>query len=130
MGRFATPGHLVSWAKLSPRTIQSGTRSPPGKTGMATPCLKGMLGEAAAAAARTDTFPGERFCRLARRIGGVRAQCAVSRPILAIISPAHRPRSPLPPRGRRLVHQPHRQGRKARSHIRQLDALGFTVTLA
>ena len=27
MSRFPTAGHLVSWAKLSPRTIQSGARS-------------------------------------------------------------------------------------------------------
>ena len=28
MSRFPTPGHLVSWAKLSPRTIQSGRQEP------------------------------------------------------------------------------------------------------
>ena len=27
MSRFPTPGHLVSWAKLTPRTIQSGARA-------------------------------------------------------------------------------------------------------
>jgi transposase len=39
---FPTPGHLVSWAKLSPRTIQSGTRSRSGKTGKGNPYLMGM----------------------------------------------------------------------------------------
>ena len=33
MGRFPTAGHLVSWAKLSPRTIQSGATNRSGKTG-------------------------------------------------------------------------------------------------
>jgi hypothetical protein len=28
-----------------------------------------------------------------------------------------------------LLHQPHQQDRKTRNHIRQLEALGFTVTL-
>ena len=30
MGVFPTPGHLVSWAKLSPRTIQSGPKNQSG----------------------------------------------------------------------------------------------------
>jgi transposase len=55
MTRFPTAGHLVSWAKLSPRTIQSGAKSKPGTTGKGNPYLKGALGEAAAAAARTDS---------------------------------------------------------------------------
>ena len=69
MTRFPTAGHLVSWAKLSPRTIQSGPKSRSGKTGKGNPYLKGLLGEAAAAAARTDTFLGERYRRLVKRIG-------------------------------------------------------------
>ena len=36
MSQFPTAAHLVSWAKLSPRTIQSGPRNRPGKTGKAT----------------------------------------------------------------------------------------------
>ncbi len=34
---FPTPAHLVSWAKLSPRTIQSGGKNTPGRPGRATP---------------------------------------------------------------------------------------------
>src|SRR5438105_3432322 len=60
MSRFPTAGHLVSWAKLSPRTIQSGASNRSGKTGKGNPYLKGTLGEAAATAARTNTFLGER----------------------------------------------------------------------
>jgi transposase len=57
MGQFPTPAHLVSWARLSPRTIQSGAKRRAGTTGKANPYLKGVLGEVAAAAAKTDTFP-------------------------------------------------------------------------
>jgi transposase len=53
MTQFPTAVHLVSWAKLSPRTIQSGPRTRSGRTGKGNPYLKGALGEAAAAAART-----------------------------------------------------------------------------
>ena len=59
MGQFPTPAHLVSWAKLSPRTIQSGAKHRAGTTGKGNPYLKGVLGEAAAAAAKTNTFLGE-----------------------------------------------------------------------
>jgi transposase len=41
MSRFPTPGHLVSWAKLSPRTIQSGPKNRAGKTGKGNPYLMG-----------------------------------------------------------------------------------------
>src|SRR6266542_2094618 len=58
MGIFPTPAHLVSWAKLCPRTIQSGTKHRAGTTGKGNPYLKGILGEIAAAAAKTDTFLG------------------------------------------------------------------------
>ena len=37
MGVFPTPGHLVSWAKLSPRTLQSGATRRAGKTGKGNP---------------------------------------------------------------------------------------------
>ena len=43
MTRFLTAGHLVSWAKLSPRTIQSGAKNRSGKTGKGNPYLKGIL---------------------------------------------------------------------------------------
>jgi transposase len=131
MTRFPTAGHLVSWAKLSPRTIQSGARSRSGRTGKGNPYLKGILGEAAAAAARTGTFLGERYRRLARRIGKLKALVAVARSILVIIwhllsDPAAR----FCELGS-AYHASHADTqRKARGHIRQLEALGYTVTLA
>jgi transposase len=85
MSRFPTPGHLVSWAKLSPRTIQSGSKTRGGKTGKGNPYLKGMLGEAAAAAGRTDTFLGERYRRIVKRRGKLKALVAIARTILVII---------------------------------------------
>ncbi|MGH9919506.1 MAG: transposase, partial [Nitrososphaerales archaeon] len=41
MAQFLTPGHPVSWAKVSPRTLQSGPRSRSAKTGKGNPYLKG-----------------------------------------------------------------------------------------
>jgi len=131
MGRFATPGHLVSWAKLTPRTIQSGAKNRSGRTGKGNPYLKGALGEAAAAAARTDTFLGERYRRIVKRRGKLKALVAVARSILVIAwhlltDPAARFRD----LGAGYYASRTDKDRKARNHIRQLEALGFTVTLA
>jgi Transposase IS116/IS110/IS902 family len=85
MSRFPTPEHLVSWARLCPRTIQSGPVTRAGKTGKGNPYRKGALGEAAAAAAKTDTFLGGRYRRLVKRRGKLKALVAVARSILVII---------------------------------------------
>jgi transposase len=127
---FPTPAHLVSWAKVSPKTFQSGTRTRAGRTGKGNPYLKGILGEAAAAAGKTDTFLGERYRRLARRRGKLRALVAVARSILVIVwhllaDPAARYHDLGAG-----YHASHTDStRKTRNHVRQLEALGYTVTL-
>jgi transposase len=129
MTRFPTAGHLVSWAGLCPRTLQSGTRTRHGRKPGNT-YLRGYLGQAAAGAAGTATFIGERHARIARRRGPARAQVAVARSILVIIwhllaDPGAR-YADLGP-----AHYQHRidKTRKARNHIRQLEALGYQVTI-
>ncbi len=110
MSVFPTAGHLVSWAKISPRTVQSGAKNRSGKTGKGNPYLKGVLGEAAAAAGKTDTFLGERYRRLARRRGKLKALVAIARSILVIVWHllTDRSRPLLRPR-RQLPRQPDRQ---------------------
>ena len=131
MTRFPTAGHLVSWARLCPRTIQSGPKSRAGRTGKGNRYLKGVLSEVATAAAKTDTFLGERYRRIVKRRGKLRAMVAVARSILVMIwhllsDPAARYRD----LGSDYYVSTIDRDRKARSHIRQLQALGFTVTLA
>ena len=130
MSRFPTAGHLVSWAKLSPRTIQSGATSRSGRTGKGNPYLKGVLGEAAAAAARTGTFLGERYRRIVKRRGKLKALVAVARSMLVIIwhlltDPAARYHD----LGSGYHTSRTDKGKKVRNHIRQLEALGYTVAL-
>ena len=130
MSIFPTPGHLVSWAKISPQTVQSGAKNRPGKTGKGNPYLKGVLGEAAAAAGKTDTFLGERYRRLARRRGKLKAMVAIARSILVIVWHLLTDRAA---RYRDLGASYHAsqidQNRKMRNHVRQLEALGYTVSL-
>src|SRR5262249_57172047 len=64
---------------------QSGARTRAGKKGQGNGYLRGSLGQAAIGAARTATFLGERYHRIARRRGKAKAQVAVARSILVII---------------------------------------------
>ena len=80
-----TPGRLVSRAERCPQTRQPGTKTSSGKAGKGNRYLNGILGEIAASAGRTGTFPGERYRRLARRRGKRKAITAVARSILVII---------------------------------------------
>ena len=84
MTRFPSAGHLVSWAKYAPKARQSAGKSKPGTTGKGNPWLAATLGEAAIGAARTKTFLGSRYHRLARRRGKQRALVAVGNSILTI----------------------------------------------
>ena len=130
MSVFPTPAHLVSWAKISPRTVQSGARSRAGRTGKGNPYLKGILGEAAAAAGKTDTFLGERYRRLARRRGKLKALVAVARSILVIVWHLLADRTTrYHDLGVGYYTSRIDKNRKTRNHIRQLEALGYTVTL-
>ena len=130
MGQFPTAAHLVSWARLSPRTIQSGAKQRTGATGKGNPYLKGVLGEAAAAAAKTDTFLGERYRRLVKRRGKLKALVAVARSILVIVwHLLADPTARYHDLGSDFYTSRIDTDRKTRTHIRQLQALGFTVTL-
>jgi hypothetical protein len=129
MSRFPTAGHLVSCAGLCPRAIQSGPRTRQAK-GQGSTYLCSYLGQAAIGATKTPAFLGERYRRIARRRGGAKAQVAVARSILVIIwhllgDPAARYTDLGPGHYETTVNK----SRTARSHIRQLEALGDTVTL-
>jgi transposase len=130
MGQFPTPAHLVPWAKLSPRTIQSGATHRAGTTGKGNPYLKGVLGQAAATAANTNTFLGERYRRLVKRRGKRNALVAVARSILIIVwHLLADPTTRFHDLGADFSTNHTDTDPKTRNHIRQLQALGFTVTL-
>jgi transposase len=111
MTRFPTPAHLSSWARFAPGVKESaGRKKGTAATGHGDRYLARVLGEAAVSAARTNTFLGKRYRRIARRRGKKKAIVAVGP-----FHPAHhlvhtlRPRNPLlrpGPRLLRLTHQP------------------------
>ncbi|MFE9658289.1 IS110 family transposase [Micromonospora sp. NPDC006431] len=85
MSVFPTAAHLVSWAKFSPIDAQSAGRKKGNSTGKGNPWLAGTVGEVVAGLARTNTFLGERYRRLARRRGKKRAIVAVGNSLLTSI---------------------------------------------
>ncbi len=82
--QFPTPGHAAAWARLTPRTLQSGQSARPGRTGKGNPYLRGALGQSAMAAAHTDTRLGAMYRRIARKRGKQKAIVAVARVICEI----------------------------------------------
>jgi transposase len=131
MTRFPTAGHLTSWARLAPGVKESaGKKKGKSSTGHGNSYLARVLGNAAAAAGKTDTFLGERYRRIARRRGAKRAVVAISRSILVIIwHPLSDPATQFCDLGSGFYASRIDPDRRKRNHIRQLEALGYTVTL-
>ena len=131
MTRFPTAGHLASWAKLAPGVKESaGKKKGRGSTGHGNSYLGRILGEAAIGASRTDSFLGERYRRLARRRGSKKAMVAVGRSILVIIwHLLSDPEARYTDLGAGFYDQRIHPDRKKRAHVRQLEALGYKVTL-
>jgi transposase len=131
MGRFPTAGHLASWAKFTPGVKESaGKKKGKSSTGHGNRYLARVLGEAAVAAGRTDTFLGERYRRIARRRGTKRAIVAVGRSILIIVwHLLSDPTARFHDLGPGFYDTRVNAERSKRNHVRQLEALGYKVTL-
>jgi len=131
MTRFPTAAHLASWAKFSPSVKESaGKTKGNAATGRGNRYLARALGEAAVGASRTNSFLGERYRRIARRRGKMRALVAVGRSILTaiwhLLSDPNATFNDLGP-----DHYDNRGStqRALRRHVNALHALGFTVTI-
>ena len=130
--QFPTPGHAAAWARLTPRTNQSGETARPGRTGKGNRYLRGALGQAAMTAARTDTRLGAMYRRIARKRGKQKAIVAVSRLIceiawMLICDPGARYHELGPD-----YYRPRSPARQTRDKIREIERLnpGIKVILA
>jgi len=127
---FGRHQRLCSWAKVSPRTVQSGRKKGRAKTGKGNPYLKAALAQIATGAAKTNTFLGERYRRLIKRMPKAKALVALQRSILTIIFHLLAdPTAEFTDLGpdfytRRLDH-----ARRTNHLTRQLQALGYHVQL-
>jgi transposase len=131
MSAFPTAGHLASWARQAPRVSESaGKRKGKNATGRGNPYIGGTLGETAASAGRTQTFPGAKLRRLCKHMPRKKAQGAIMRAQLVI---AHAllsdPEAEYRDLGTGYYEQRAGIRRQARSHVRGLERLGYKVTI-
>jgi len=83
MSRFATAGHLASWAGMCPGQNESAGKRKSGRTRKGSPWLRAVLVEAAHGAARSkDTYLAAQARRLKGRLGWKKAMVAVGHSIL------------------------------------------------
>jgi transposase len=128
---FPTAPHLVSWARWSPQVKQSaGKRKGSNSTGRGNPYLGAALGEAVIGAARTPSFLGARYRRLARRMPKKKALAATGNSMLTIIHALLAdPDASYHDLGPGYYEQRLHTRRQARNHIRSLERLGYKVTV-
>ena len=131
MAAFPTAGHLCSWARLAPRVRESaGRRKGKNATGRGNPYIGGTLGEAAAGAGRTQTFLGAKYRRLCTRMPKKKAQGAIMRDQLVITHALlSDPGAGYRDLGTGYYEQRDRTRRRASSHVRSLERLGYKVTI-
>ena len=101
-----------------------------GTTGHGNRYLARVLGEAAVVAGGTHTFLGERYRRIARRRGRRKAVVAVGRSILVIVwHLLSDPEAEFHDLGVGFFDSQINANSQKRNHLRQLEALGYRVTL-
>jgi transposase len=128
---FPTAAHLVSWAKWSPQVKQSaGKRKGSNATGRGNPYLGAALGEAAISTARTQTFLGARYRRLARRMPKKKVLVATGNSMLtAVHALLSDPEAHYHDLGADYHEQRMHTRRQARNHVKSLERLGYKVTI-
>lgn len=86
MARFPTPGHLCSWAGMTPGHDESAGKKKSAKTRKGNKKLRSALTEAARAVARKkNSYLSAQYHRIAARRGKNRAAIAVGHTILTIV---------------------------------------------
>lgn len=129
MSRFATAGHLISWAGLCPRSDESAGKRRSTRIREGAPWLKTGLVQAAWAAVRVKgTHLRAKFYRIKSRRGPGKAAIAVAASILGAVFHILKNRVPY----KELGDQPRDQKsveRAVQAHKRKLEGFGYQVEL-
>ena len=130
MSRFPTVGHFASWAGACPGHHESAGRRRSGQTRPGPRWLTDALTEAAKAAARTKgTYLAAHFAQLRGRRGEPKAIGAIRHDILVAYYHIVRDQVPFRELGPDWQRKRYSAKHRARRLQRQLEALGYTVTL-
>jgi transposase len=130
MSRFATPGHLASWAGRTPLDKQSGKRAGPARRKRGNRYIGAVTGETSAAAGKTQTREGARYRRLSRKRGKAKANVALGNTQMRVYhvllsSPGTR----YEDLGWDYYERERNAARQVSHHVGKLGALGYEVTL-
>jgi transposase len=130
MTRFPTAAHLCSWAAICPSQHESAGKRRSGKLRDGNRYLRGALIEAGLAATRAKgTALQARYYRVKRHRGHKKAVVATAHQILEISYYLLRDQMTYRELGADYFDRRDRD-RTVRRNVKQLEALGFTVTLA
>lgn len=129
MDQFPSDGHLASWAGMCPGSKVSAGKRLSGKTTKGSSWLRAALLEAAHGASHSkQTYLGEQYRRLARRIGKKKALVAVAHSILVIIYHILKEEKTYHELGNTYFEEREHDAVKRRA-LRNLERLGYDVSL-
>jgi transposase len=129
MGRFPTAAHLCSWGAMCPGHDESAGKRRSGKTRKGNRYLRATLIQAALGAMHSKaTALQARYHRVKRHRGHKKAVVAVGHQILEIAYYVMRDGVPYQELGADYFDRRHAE-RAVRRHVRQLEALGYHVTI-
>ena len=129
MNRFATDGHLASWAGMCPGNNESAGKRNSGKTSKGNRYLRAALVQAAwAASHQKETYLAAQYRRLVKRMGKKKALVAVGHTILVIVYHVLENKQSYEDLGGDYFDQRHADQQRHRL-IRQLESLGLKVTV-
>jgi transposase len=133
MSRFPTAAHLASWAGLCPGNNESAGKHKSGRTRKGNTEVRTILTECAWAASRTGTYVGARFRRMHRRFGktgGGKAAIAIAHTLIVIIWHVLHDNAEYRDLGSDYFTRYDNPEARKRRLIRDLQSLGYTVTIA
>ena len=129
MSRFPSAAHLCSWAAMCPGQNESAGKRRSGKTRKGNRYLRAALIQGALAATRKKNCALQvRYHRVKRHRGHKKAVVAVGHQMLEIAYYIMRDGVSYQELGADYLDRRHTE-RAARRHVRQLEALGFQVTI-
>jgi transposase len=129
MEQFPSDAHLASWAGMCPGSKVSAGKRLSGKTTKGSSWLRAALLEAAHGASHSkQTYLGEQYRRLARRIGKKKALVAVAHSILVIMYHVLKEETTYHELGSTYFEERERDAVKRRA-LRSLERLGYDVSL-